>query len=122
MDTPADQDPQKPVRKMRWIGFLMFVAGGVLAYLCIYVPLAGASHHEDDLSISPKAVMFVPGLIILGLIVLFLGNDGAGRLFGSRDKRKVIGVAICIVVASIGILLYEWLKSKLREYGYAISE
>ena len=120
MDTPIDQNPQRPVRKMRWIGFFMFVSGGVLAYLSILLPLVGASHHEEDVSISLKAVMFAPALIILGLILLFMGNDGAGRLLGSRQRPKLLGLVICIAIVGIGILLYEWLRSRLRAYGYAI--
>lgn len=105
---------------MRWLGFFMSVGGGVLAYLSIVLPLVAASQHEEDVSISLKAVMLAPALIILGLILLFMGNDGAGRLLGSRQRPTLFGWVVCIVIAGIGILLYEWLKSRLRAYGYSI--
>jgi len=105
---------------MRWVGFFMFIGGGVLAYFSIILPLLAASHHEEGVSISLKGVMLAPALIILGLILFFMGNDRAGQLFGSRQKPSALGVVICIVTAGIGILLYEWLKSRLRAYGYGI--
>ncbi|MDB6025817.1 MAG: hypothetical protein JWM68_2040 [Verrucomicrobiales bacterium] len=120
MDAPTDPNPQQPVRKMRWLGFFMSIGGGVLAYFSIVLPLVAASHHEDDVSISLKAVMLAPALVILGLMLLFMGNDRAGRLMGSRQRPTPFGWVICIVIAGIGILLYEWLKSRLRAYGYSI--
>src|SRR3954454_1384934 len=117
MDAPTDPNPQQPVRKMRWIGCFMSIGGGVLAYLSIVSPLVAASHHEEDVSISLKAVMLAPALIILGFILLFMGNDGAGRFLGSRQRPTPLGWVICLVIAGIGILLYEWLKSRLRAYG-----
>jgi len=120
MESTLTDRPQQPVKKMRWIGFFMFIGGGVLTYLCIVLPLLAASHHEEDVSISLKGVMLAPALIILGLILFFMGNDRAGQLFGSRQKPSALGVVICIVTAGTGILLYEWLKSRLRAYGYGI--
>jgi hypothetical protein len=105
---------------MRWLGFFMAIGGGVLAYLAIVSPLVAASHHEEDVSISLTGVMLAPALIILGLILLLMGNDGAGRFLGSRQRPTALGWVICIVIAGIGILLYEWLKSRLRAYGYSI--
>jgi hypothetical protein len=97
----------------------MFIGGGVLIYFFVVLPLESASQHEEDVSISLKAVMFAPALTILGLILWFIGNDGAGRLFGSRREPKPLGAVIAVVLAGIGILLYEWLKSRLRAYGYS---
>jgi hypothetical protein len=115
MDTST---PEQPVKKMRWLGLFMVIGGGVLAYLCIILPLLAASHHEEDLSISLKGVMLAPALIVLGLILFFMGNDRAGQMFGTRQKPSPLGLVICMVTAGIGILLYEWLKSRLRNYGY----
>ncbi len=103
---------------MRWLGFFMAVGGGVLAYFSVVSPLVAASHHEADVSISDKAVFLSPALIIIGLILLVVGNDKAGRFMGSRQRPTPLGIVICIVMAGIGILLYEWLKSRLRAYGY----
>ena len=105
---------------MRWIGLTMFIGGGVLAYLSIVLPLLAASRHEEDVSISLKGVVFVPGLILFGLILFVMGNDRAGQMFGSRRKPTALGLIICIVTAGIGILLYEWLKNRLRANGYTI--
>ncbi len=64
--------------------------------------------------------MLSPALIILGLILFFMGNDEAGQMFGTRQKPSALGLVICIVTVGIGFLLYEWLKSRLRTYGYVI--
>ena len=98
----------------------MFIGGGVLAYLSIISPLLAASHHEEDVSISLKAVMLAPALIMLGLVLFFMGDDRAGQMFGTREKPSALGLVICIVTAGIGFLLYEWLKSRLRAYGYGV--
>jgi hypothetical protein len=120
MDVPVVPKSPPSAKKMRWLGFFMFIGGGALAYLAIIMPLIAASRHEDDVSISLKLVMLGPALIILGLILLFMGNDVAGRLLGSRREPTALGVALCLAIAAISILLYEWLKHKLREYGYAV--
>lgn len=118
MDPSLAPNPQPPAKPMRWIGLLMFIGGGVLAYLCIISPLLAASHHEEDVSISLKAVIFTPALIILGPILFFMGNERAGQLLGSRKNPSPLGIVICLITAALGILLYVWLKSRLQAYGY----
>ena len=118
MDPSTAPNPEPPAKPMRWVGLFMFIGGGVLAYLSIISPLLAASHHEEDVSISLKAVIFTPALIIIGLILFFMGNDRAGQLLGSRKNPSPLGIVICLVTAAIGILLYVWLKSRLRAYGY----
>ena len=124
MDTSIDPDPQQSIKKRqrsaRWIGFFMFIGGGVLGYLSIVLPLMAASRHEEDVSISFKGVVCVPALVIIGLILFVLGNERAGQMFGTREKPSVLGGVVCLVAAGIGILLYELLKSRLRDFGYTI--
>ena len=98
----------------------MLIGGGVLAYLAIISPLLAASQHDENVSISLKGIILAPALIVIGFILLFMGNARAGEMFGTREKPSAVGWVICIVTAGIGILLYEWLKSRLRSYGYAI--
>lgn len=102
---------------MRWLGFFMYICGGVLAYLSIVLPLLAASHHEEDVSVSLKAVMLAPALIVVGLILFFVGNERAGQIFGTRQKPSALGFLICIVTAGIGFLLYEWLKCPAANGG-----
>src|SRR4051812_8443115 len=98
MDTST---PEPPVKKMRWLGLFMVIGGGVLAYLSIILPLLAAADHEEGVSISLKAVMLGPALIVLGLILFFVGNDRAGQMFGTRHKPSALGLVICIVTAGI---------------------
>lgn len=106
---------------MRWIGFFMFIAGGALIYICLVLPLLEASHREDDISISMKGVMFAPALIVFGSILFFFGNDRAGQIIGGRPQGlTALGWVVTLATLAIGILLYEWLGSRLRAYGYDI--
>ena len=98
----------------------MFIAGGVLGYLSILLPLLAASRHEEDVSISFKGVVFAPALLILGFILFLKGDARAGELFGTREQPSVRGGLICVGTAVIGILLYEWLQHRLRAYGYGV--
>jgi hypothetical protein len=98
----------------------MAIGGGGLAYLAIISPLLAASRHEEGVSISLKGVMLAPAFLVIGLILLFVGNERAGQLFGTREKKSAAGIVICLVTAGVGFLLYEWLKSRLRAYGYDI--
>jgi hypothetical protein len=104
---------------MRWLGLLMFIGGGALAYFSVISPLLAASRHEEDVSISLKAVVLTPALVVIGLILFCIGNERAGQLLGTRKEPKAIGGVIAVVIVGIGILLYQWLKSRLRAYGYS---
>jgi len=104
---------------MRWVGFFMFIGGCALAYFSVISPLLAASRHEEDVSISLKAVVLSPALLVIGLILFCVGNERAGQLLGTKKEPKVTGIVICLVIAGIGILLYAWLKSRLRAYGYS---
>jgi hypothetical protein len=121
MNTSTDPLPgSSPVKRRyseRIIGAIMVIGSGILAYLAIILPLQAASRHEEDVSISLKGVVFVPALFGVGLILIFAG-DRPGKFLGTRENPSVIGWIVCIGMAGIGILLYEWLKSRLREYGY----
>lgn len=121
MDTATDPGTEQPLEKRRsserGIGIFMVICSGVLAYLAIALPLQEAARHEEEISITMKAVAFVPALFGVGLMLIFSGKK-AGEIFGTRESPSPLGIIICVVMAVIGILLYEWLKSKLRGYGY----
>ena len=59
--------------------------------------------------------MLVPAFFALGLVLMFMG-DRPAEIPGSRQK-PLIGI-ICVVAVGRGVLLYEWLKSRLRDHGY----
>jgi hypothetical protein len=68
-----------------------------------------------------KGVMFAPALIVFGSILVFFGNDRAGQIFGGRPRGlTALGWVVTITTGAIGILLYEWLRSRLKAYGYII--
>ena len=126
MDIPTEQkpEPERTVEKKRFaqrgIGIFMVIGSGVLGYLSMVAPLQAAARHEDDVSISMKGVVFVPALFAIGLFLIFTG-DRPSQILGTREKPSVLAWIVCIGVGGIGILLYEWLKSRLRAYGYDFS-
>jgi hypothetical protein len=121
MDTLTDQKPAQPPAKKRsserGIGIFMVIGSGVLGYLAVVLPLQEAARHEEEISVTMKAVAFVPALFGVGLMLIFSGNK-SGQIFGTRERPSPLGIIVCVVMAVVGILMYEWLKSRLRGYGY----
>jgi hypothetical protein len=95
----------------------MVLGSIVLGYLSIVLPLQEAAQHEDEISVSRKAVIFVPALLGVGLVLVFTGDKPSP--LGVRGKPTVLGWIFCVSIAVVAIVLYEWLKSRLRAYGYA---
>jgi len=121
MDTATDQKPEQPLEKRRFsergLGIFMVVGSGVLGYLAVVLPLQEASRHEEEISITMKAVVFVPALFGVGLMLVFSG-DKSSAVFGTRERPSPLAIILCVVMAVVGILMYVWLKSRLRGYGY----
>lgn len=122
METPNEKQPKPAVmdRQLseRGIGVLALVGCGILTYLSIISPLVAASRHEESVSLSLKGAVVAPVLFAIGLINVVMG-DRAAQILGRRQKPSALGWVIYIVTFGIGILLYQWLKIRLREYGYA---
>jgi hypothetical protein len=117
MDTSINQgDGQRP-KKRRCFGLFLLIGGGVLAYLFVISPLLAAWHHKEDVSIYENGVVLVPFVVISGLVLTLLGDDTAGQFLG---RGNPFGLVATIITLGVGILLYEWLKSKLRAYGYPV--
>jgi hypothetical protein len=123
MIPPTEQPPVPPAAEIRKqssekvVGVCMVLGSVALGYLAIALPLQEASQHEDEISISRKGVVFVPALLVIGLFLIFTG-DKPGQPLGRKGKPSLLGWIVCIGVAVFGILLYEWLKSRLQAYGY----
>jgi hypothetical protein len=103
----------------RGIGVLALVGCGVLTYLSIISPLVAASRHEESVTLSLNGAIVAPVLLAIGLINVLMG-DRASKILGRRQKPSALGWVIYIAAFGIGILLYQWLKSRLREYGYGV--
>ena len=103
----------------RGVGVLALVGCGVLSYLSIISPLLAASRHEESVSFSMKGAIVVPVLLAIGIFNVMMG-ERASQILGRRQKPSALGWVIYIATFGIGVLLYQWLKSKLREYGYGV--
>ena len=123
MDTPDRQQtgPSVMDRQLsdRGIGVLALVGCGILTYLSILSPLIAASHHQESVTLSLKGAVVTPVLLAIGLINVVMG-DRAAAILGRRQKPSALGWVIYIATFGIGVLLYHWLKSRLRAYGYEV--
>jgi hypothetical protein len=66
-----------------------------------------------------KGAVVVPVLFAIGVINVAMG-ERASQILGRRQKPSALGWVIYIITFGIGILLYRWLMSRLREYGYGV--
>ena len=114
---PLPPDAVKKRSSEKVIGVCMVLGSVVLGYLSIVLPLQEAAQHEESISVSMKGVAFVPALFAIGLVLVFTGDKPSP--LGTRRKPTVLGWIFCISIAVIGILLYEWVKGRLRAQGYS---
>lgn len=117
METPPEEKPaqsmmNKPLSE-RGIGVLALIGCGVLSYLSIVGPLVAASRHEESVNFSMKGAVVAPVLLAIGVINVAMG-DRSSRILGRREKPSALGWVIYAVTFGLGVLLYQWLKSKLR--------
>ena len=115
---PQQSAMNKPLSE-RGIGVLALVGCGVLSYLSIVAPLVAASRHEESVNFSMKGAVVAPVLLAIGVINVAMG-ERASRILGRRQKPSALGWVIYAVTFGLGVLLYQWLKSRLRQYGYGV--
>ncbi len=120
---PIEQQPEPSFinreLSVRAIGFLLLVGGTVLAYLSVVSPLLAAARNEDVVSFSLEGTGVTPLVLALGFAyTLFPAR--ATALLGHPQKPTRSGWVFGLVFGLLGIPLYLWLKSKLREYGYVV--
>jgi hypothetical protein len=118
-----DEHSEQPVAKGdssdRILGVVALVGAGVIGYLCVVAPLLAASRHEGSVDLSLKGVVALPPIFATGIINLIMG-ERPRPILGRRQMPSPLGFIIYGVTFVIGILLYQWLKSRLREYGYGV--
>jgi hypothetical protein len=112
----TEQQP-KPDNSDRFLGVFALVGSGVIGYMCIVAPLVAASKHESSVDLSMKGVVVVPVLFALGIINVIMGVR-ARPILGRRQMPSPLGFVIYAVTFGLGILLYQWMKTRLRAYGY----
>jgi tetratricopeptide (TPR) repeat protein len=105
-----------PMRE-RWIGAFLLLAGTLLGYLDVYLPLEATARHAPNVSLSPKSVIVCPLFVVLGACYLILG-ESAISVFGTREKPSRAALVIGIGLMLAGIGLYQWLKGALEAQGY----
>jgi hypothetical protein len=101
----------------RIVGAVMLLAGIVLAYLCIYLPVMEAGRGDHTISITLKGAVLCPVGIGLGLIYT-IGGDRANALL--RDGRRLtpFGWFVSMALFAGGIMFYMALKTYLEHAGY----
>lgn len=123
MESQTEQKPKQTIMNKplseRGIGVFALVGCGVLSYLSIVAPLLAASRHAESVNFSMKGAVVAPVLLAIGVINVAMG-ERANRILGRREKPSALGWVIYAVTFGLGVLLYQWLKSRLRAYGYGV--
>jgi threonine/homoserine/homoserine lactone efflux protein len=104
---------------VRGIGLLALLGGTLVAYLSVVSPLLAASRHEESVMTTLKGTGITPLILALGVVYTFFPAK-ATALLGHPQKPTRLGWVFALVFGLLGIPLYLWLKSRLREYGYAV--
>ena len=119
----SEQPPQKSFMSrelsVRGIGIMALVGGTVIAYLSVVSPLLAASRHEESVTTTLKGTGITPMILAFGVVYTFFPAR-ATALLGHPQKPTRLGWVFALVFGLLGIPLYLWLKSRLREYGYAV--
>ena len=118
-DTQPKQAVAKADNSDRVLGVFALVGSGALGYFFVVAPLIAASRHESSVDLSLKGVVVVPVILALGIINLVMG-ERARPILGRRKMPSALGFVIYAVTFGLGILLYVWLKARLRGYGYGV--
>jgi hypothetical protein len=108
----------EPIQPDRGVGFGLLTFCGLLVYWGIITPLISASHHEKNITISSKLIVFIPVLSTIGLIYAILGKN-TQRLTGLPKRLTVLGGVIMVISLFLGFYLDYWLKNRLNDYGYS---
>ena len=103
----------------RILGAFALVGTAVIGYLCVLAPVLAASRHESSVDLSLKGVVVLPVIFAIGIINLIMG-ERARPILGRRQMPSRLGFVIYGVTFVIGILLYQWLKGRLKDYGYVV--
>lgn len=104
---------------VRGSGIVLLVCGSVIAYLSVVSPLVAASSHEESVSTTLKGTGVTPLALALGIVYTFFPAK-ATALLGHPQRMTRLGWVFCLVFGLMGIPLYLWLVSRLREYGYGV--
>ena len=102
--------------KERGIGVILLVAGGLLGFLCVYLPLASALRGAPTVSVSLKGAILAP-ISFIGLMYLGMGQR-ATAIMGTREKPTPAAYFIGTGAVLLGLGLYIWLRSTLQAHGY----
>jgi hypothetical protein len=76
-------------------------------------------NHRESVSLSMQGAVVMPVLLAIGIINVTMG-ERASQILGRRQGPSALGWVIYIVTFGVGIWLDQWLKSRLREYGYGV--
>jgi hypothetical protein len=118
MSLPSSPDKLPPVRT---IGVLALVLGLVFFYQSIYQPISDAASHKPTISVWGKGAFIVPGLLAFGITYTVFGERTLKYLGWGVNRATPLGWAFIILWIPVGILVYMWVESVVKSYGYSTS-
>ena len=125
VDVPQAKEPERSFWKrelsQRGIGAVVLVCGLALTYLSMISPLLDAARKAESVTVRFELAIIVPLALVTGLVYTLFGDRAAKVLgmLGPRRRPTALGWVFVLVLVGVGFLLFLWLNSTLRSYGYA---
>jgi hypothetical protein len=88
----------------------MLFFGTVLAYVCIYGPLAGGPRYAESGMQYMEGVIVAPVLLVYGVVYCVLGAR-ATELLGTGGQPTLVAWVLGGVLLAAGFLLYFWMRA-----------
>jgi hypothetical protein len=83
------------------------------------VPLVAATRHHPKVVYSKTGVLCAVMMLGIGAIYSTMGERTI-RFLGTRTKPSPLGWLLYLALIGIGLLVYRWLGTSLRQYGYKL--
>jgi hypothetical protein len=101
---------------LRILGLVFFALGLWIAYQYIYEPWTAMRAGATAIDISTRAVLSAPVMVVIGTLMLLLGNEAA-QLIAEDGERRREGAVMFVVTLGIGIGLCDHLNNQARAGG-----
>ncbi len=108
--------------KSKWIRILLLlVAGVIMCYWQIYLPLRDAQLYAPSISYSYKGVIIGPISLIAGIILCFAPHDydwKQRKLIQEEKRHTYFNVLLLVIVLLTAVGTIYWFKHCLAQLGY----
>lgn len=107
--------------KFKLLGIATFLGGLVAGWFWILGPLRQAQAHAPSIDFDDRLVAVVPGLIVMGLMLMAWGERVWIVLHGTPDNARDWGyrIGMIAVIGGLAWLTWVWFSGQMAALGYA---